>query len=155
MIFLNENSTSIVGQSLFQMTLLLVFIIIRVTAYTLLFVEGLIEFVFNGKHLNVYVITISLLGIENCNPVILTSNITSTRIQLLQLVEYDHTQVIRWKIEISHSMYYRCMHSNVSVVHNGEHDYLLDVNRKQCAQMHESDTTLRIWRTNDKWPEDK
>lgn len=132
------------------MTSLLVFIIIRVTAYILSFVQGLIEFDCNGEHLNVYVTTISLFGIENCNPVALTTNVTSTRIQLLQLAEYNHTQVIRWKIEISHSMYYCGMHSNVSVVHNGEHDYLLDVSRKQCNQMHESDTTLRIWRTSDK-----
>lgn len=134
------------------MTLLLAFIIIRVSAYTLSYVQGLIEFDCNGEHLNV---TISLLGTENCDPLALTTNVTNRRIQLLQLAEYDHTQVIQCKIEISRSMYYCGMHSNVPVVHNGKHDYLLDVSRKQCAQMHESDTTLRIWRASDKWPKDK
>ena len=61
---------------------------------------------------------------------------TDTYIQLLQLSSYGHTEIIQCKIEITRHIYHCGMHSHISVVHNGQAEYLLETNRDKCLQMH-------------------
>lgn len=100
--------------------------------------NALIGYDCSGKHLNAT--TISLLDTGDCAPDELTTNSTESYIQLLQLSDYQYTDAIHCKVEVSRTIYYCGMHSHVSIVHNGQHEYLVDISRKQCLQMHQDGT---------------
>lgn len=100
--------------------------------------DALIGYDCSGKHLNAT--TISLLDTGECTPDEISTNSTETYIQLLQLSDYQYTDVIQCKVEVSRTIYYCGMHSHVSIVHNGQHEYLVDVSHKQCLQMHQDGT---------------
>lgn len=87
-----------------------------------------------GSHLNTT--TISLLDTGECAIDEIKTNSTQTYVQLLQLSDYQYTDVIQCKVEISRTIFYCGMHSHISAVQNGQHQYLLDINHLQCTQMH-------------------
>jgi len=118
------NTRIIFAQSMMYITLLLS---ISITAH------GLIGFDCGGQHLNIT--SVSLLGAGDCNLRYKTPNVTNVYIQLLQLSEYNYAEVLQCKVEISRTIYYCGMHSHVSVVNNGQMEYLLETGYTRCRQM--------------------
>lgn len=94
---------------------------------------SLIGFDCGGRHLNIT--TISLLDVGECNLNIKKPTTTEVYIQLLQLSEYSHAEVIQCKVEISRTIYHCGMHSHISVVHNGRADYVREVGYTQCFNL--------------------
>ena len=62
---------------------------------------------------------------ENAEPI--SGELT---IQLLQLSELSTTTVMQYKIETDRTIYYSGMHSHVSIVYNGQQQYLHTVPRE-------------------------
>lgn len=58
--------------------------------------------------------------------------------QLLQLNDYSETPVLQCKVEIRRTVYHCGMWSHVSVVANGEGEYLQEVSSGTCADMHKT-----------------
>jgi len=87
-----------------------------------------------GTHLNTT--TISLLRTGDCDLKLHAPVNTTVYIQLLQLSTYNHAEVIQCKVGVSRTIYHCGMHSHVSIVHNGQASYLLDVTYNKCVQMH-------------------
>jgi len=75
-----------------------------------------------GQYLNIT--SVSLLDVGECNLDYRKPNASDTYVQLLQLSDYNHAEVIQCKVEISRTIYYCGMHSHVSVVQNGRADYI-------------------------------
>lgn len=84
--------------------------------------------------------TISLLDIEDCDTPRLTVNVTKTYVQLLQLSDYDHTEVIQCKIKIKRTVLHCGMYSHTSAVHNGIAEYLLETDYERCRRLHQDGT---------------
>lgn len=99
---------------------------------------GLIGFDCGGQHLNIT--TISLLDVGECNLNVKQPNTSDVYIQLLQLSEYNHAEVIQCKVEISRTIYHCGMHSHISVVHNGRADYVREVGYSQCLTLFQEGT---------------
>src|SRR5580765_3410146 len=94
---------------------------------------ALIGFDCGGQHLNVT--SISLLDVGECNLNYRKTNSSNIYVQLLQLSDYNHAEVIQCKIEISRAIYHCGMHSHVSVVHNGKADYIHETGYTQCLRI--------------------
>lgn len=95
--------------------------------------HALIGFDCGGPHLNVT--SVSLLGAGDCNLDYRTPNSTSVYIQLLQLSEYNYAEVTQCKVEISRTIYYCGMHSHISIVNNGQMEYLMEIGYTRCLRM--------------------
>jgi len=95
--------------------------------------SALIGFDCGGQNLNVT--TVSLLDVGECDLKIRKPNTSSVHIQLLQLSDYSHTEVIQCKIEISRTIFHCGMHSHISAVHNGKADYVHETGHSQCMRM--------------------
>jgi len=96
-------------------------------------VNGLIGFDCGGQHLNIT--SVSLLGAGDCNLDYRTPNSSEVYIQLLQLSEYNHAEVIQCKVEISRRIQYCGMHSHTSTVNNARMEYLLETGHTKCLRM--------------------
>lgn len=59
-----------------------------------------------------------------------------TYIQLLQLSNFNHVEVIQCKITVPRTVFHCGMHSHVSIVNNGQGSYLLEITRERCLHMH-------------------
>lgn len=101
-------------------------------------VNGLIGFDCGGQHLNIT--SVSLLGAGDCNLDYRTPNSSEVYIQLLQLSEYNHAEVIQCKVEISRRILYCGMHSHVSTVNNARMEYLLETGYTKCLRMFQDGT---------------
>lgn len=99
-------------------------------------VQGLIGYDCGSRQLSVT--TISLRDVGDCNIPRRPINTTKTFIQLLQINEYDEIPVIQCKVEIHRTIYYCGMNSHISVVKHGENEYIYEVSRSACMDMHES-----------------
>lgn len=100
--------------------------------------QSLIAYDCNGEHLNVT--TISLVNIGECDLEIPTTQEEDRHIQLLQLSDYEVTDIIQCRIEIVRNIYYCGMHSHMSAVENGYNEYLHDVSAQSCRRLHEEGT---------------
>ncbi|KOC58647.1 hypothetical protein WH47_04874 [Habropoda laboriosa] len=69
-------------------------------------------------------------------------NYKPTDIQLLQLADFNNVPVIQCHIEIDRTIFYCGMHSHVSVVHNGRHQYIQTTPREACQLLHTTGSTL-------------
>jgi hypothetical protein len=96
-------------------------------------VTPLIGFDCSGQHLNITVI--SFLDVEECELHIPKTNTTNVYIQLLQLSEYNYAKVLQCKIEIWRTIYHCGMYSHISVVHNGQANYLHETGYTQCRRL--------------------
>lgn len=96
-------------------------------------VRALIGFDCGSRHLNVT--TVSLLGTGDCNIDNHTPNATEVYIQLLQLSTYNYAEVIQCKVEVSRTIYHCGMHSHVSIVNNGQTEYLMEIGYTRCLRM--------------------
>src|SRR5580765_3398282 len=94
---------------------------------------ALIGFDCGGQHLNIT--SVSLLDVGECNFNYRKPNTSEVYVQLLQLSDYNHAEVIQCKVEISRSIYHCGMHSHVSVVHNGKADYIHETGYTQCLRI--------------------
>ncbi|XP_057322535.1 uncharacterized protein LOC130665921 [Microplitis mediator] len=84
--------------------------------------------------------TLSLLNIKDCDIPISQPAKTDTKIQLLQLVEMSHIQVIQCKIILNRAIY-NCGHwSHVSTVANGHMEYVQEISREACKGILETKT---------------
>lgn len=101
-------------------------------------VNGLIGFDCGGQHLNIT--SVSLLGVGDCNLDHQAPNSSETYIQLLQLSEYDHAEVIQCKVELSRRIQYCGMHSHVSTVDNARMEYVLETGHAKCLRMFQDGT---------------
>lgn len=87
-----------------------------------------------GTHLNITII--SLVHTGDCELRIENTTTTDTYVQLLQLSNYNYVETLHCKIEISRNIYHCGMHFHVSMVHNGQANYLKEIPREQCKHMH-------------------
>lgn len=97
---------------------------------------GLIGYDCGGQGLNIT--SISLLNVGECEVEDLNPKSEDTYLQLLQLSEYDNTQVIQCKIEIDRTIFYCGMHSHISAVQNGRKEYIMETNYNVCRRLHDS-----------------
>lgn len=88
----------------------------------------------SGQSLNLT--TMSLLSVGECT-VPNNEPVKEPRyIQLMQLMDFDQTPVIQCRIEMDRSVFYCGMHSHISLVHNGRREYIVQVSRDTCKQLH-------------------
>ena len=97
---------------------------------------GLIGYDCGSKALNIS--TLSLIDVGQCD--ILEDTIKSTKqyVQLLQVNEFTEVRVMQCKVEIHRTIYHCGMHSHISIVRNGESEYIQDTNEYTCREMHRS-----------------
>ncbi|KOC70172.1 hypothetical protein WH47_08649 [Habropoda laboriosa] len=86
--------------------------------------------------------TFSIIDPIPCNSEDSSMSYKPTDIQLLQLADFDNIPVIQCRIEIDRTIYYCGMHSHVSVVHNGYHQYIQTTPREACQLLHSTGATL-------------
>ena len=98
-------------------------------------IYGLIGYDCGAKYLNVT--TLSLRDVGECEIPDSPINTTLKYVQLLQLNEYKETPVIQCKVEVHRTVYYCGAFSHVSLVMNGENEYLYEVSRAACQNLHE------------------
>ena len=79
--------------------------------------------------------TISLLDVGQCEIPSNQLNITRKYVQLLQVNEFVETKVIQCKLEIHRTIYHCGMYSHISVVKNGEHEYIYSISREACRKL--------------------
>ena len=109
--------------------------------WTLLFtviggVYGFIGYDCGSRHLNVT--TLSLLEVRNCDLRESKINITRRYLQLLQINQYTETRIIQCKLEIHRTIYYCGINSHISIVLNGENEYINDVSISACQDIHKT-----------------
>ena len=51
---------------------------------------------------------------------------------------YTETRIIQCKMEIHGTIYYCGMNSNISILSNGENEYINDVSRSACQDVHKT-----------------
>lgn len=100
--------------------------------------KAIIGYDCGGVILNVT--TVSLLDIKGCEAEDIEPETANVKIQLLQLSDYQHTEVQQCKIEIDRTIYYCGMHSHVSIVQNGRREYIQETTAQSCKQMYNSGT---------------
>ena len=105
-----------------------------VLAYLCVRAWGLIGYDCGSQTVNIT--TYSLIDVGECD--IPDNNITVSKqyIELIQLNEFNNLQVMQCKVEIHRTVYYCGMNSHVSIVRNGEAEYIQDVTEKSCQTMH-------------------
>jgi hypothetical protein len=97
-------------------------------------VPALIGYECGTRKMNVT--TISLRNIGECDIPENTINIMKTYVQLLQINEYSEINIIQCKIEIHRTVYHCGIHSHISIVLNGENEYIHDINKRECKDLH-------------------
>lgn len=103
-------------------------------------VMGLIGYDCGGEGLNIT--SLSLTDIADCHVDNLEPKTEETYIQLLQLNEFDATSAIQCRIEIDRNIYYCGMHSHISAVTNGHHEYIQEINSDVCRRIHDTGTLV-------------
>ncbi|XP_043277259.1 uncharacterized protein [Venturia canescens] len=89
-----------------------------------------------GPNLNIT--TISLNNVGECNVPINAPIPRETYIQLLQLSDFSHVEVVQCRVEIDRTIYYCGMSSHVSVVQNGRQIYLHELDERGCRKLQET-----------------
>ena len=87
---------------------------------------------------NLNVTTLSLLEVEECELPETNVDVSKKYVQLLQINEYSETKIIQCKFETHRTVYYCGMHSHISIVLNGENEYINDVSRSACEDVHKT-----------------
>lgn len=82
--------------------------------------------------------TISLNGIGECNIPLSEPKPTDVYIQLLQLSEFDSTEVMQCKVKIDRTITHCGMSSHNSAVHGGHQVYLQDLDERACQRLQET-----------------
>lgn len=82
--------------------------------------------------------TISITEVGDCDIHPKEINTTEPFIQLLQLKEYSLTKVIQCKIEVDRNIYYCGAYSHMSVVHSGHMEYIEEISKERCLDIHKS-----------------
>ena len=95
--------------------------------------------------------TLSSLEVGECDLPRSQVHFERTYIQLLQLTGFSNTKVIQCKIEIRRAISHCGMQSHSSIFANDHSEYIHDVTRDQCNQMHTIGTflvssSLQIWK---------
>ncbi|XP_029668860.1 uncharacterized protein LOC115238865 [Formica exsecta] len=98
--------------------------------------HSLIGYDCGGQGLNIT--SLSLLDIGRCEVDNLEPNKEDVYVQLLQLSEYDRTDVIQCKIEVDQTIYYCGMHSHISIVQGGRRQYMHELSDSICKKMQNS-----------------
>ena len=91
---------------------------------------------------NLNVTTLSLINIGECDIPAESVNVTSRYIQLLQLNEFTDTKVLQCKVEIHRTIYHCGMHSHISIVQNGETNFIREISREACQDAHLTGTIV-------------
>lgn len=91
---------------------------------------------FDCNHPNTNVTTISNIEVESCPDEYEVKAIRETRIQLLQQDLYATANLKLCKVTVRRTAYYCGMHSHVSVLPQGDADYMYEVGREQCRDLH-------------------
>lgn len=92
--------------------------------------SALLGFDCGGSGMNVT--TMSLLDTGDCDMPITEPRSSDVYVQLLQLAEFENTQVSQCRVEIDRTIYYCGMSSHISIVQNGRRVYLMDVPLEAC-----------------------
>ena len=88
------------------------------------------------------VTTLSLLELGECDLPRSQVHVEITYMQLLQLSGFSNTKVIQCKVKIRRAISHCGMHSLISIVASGHSEYIQDVARDQCNQIHTIATFL-------------
>ncbi|KYN00581.1 hypothetical protein ALC62_08650 [Cyphomyrmex costatus] len=87
--------------------------------------------------------TLSLLDVGNCNLEDVEPQEEETYIQLMQMSDYDKVPAVQCRVEVNRVIHYCGMHSDISVVHNGQREYFQEIGEQSCRRLHETGV-LRI-----------
>ncbi|XP_067212969.1 uncharacterized protein [Linepithema humile] len=101
---------------------------------------GLTGYDCTGNGLNIT--TLSLIDIGDCNLDSIEPNREETYIQLLQLSDFHRIKIIQCKVEIDRIVYHCGMHSHISIVHNGQRNYVQEIGSIGCSRLHETGTVV-------------
>ena len=96
--------------------------------------DGLIAYDCGSSASNIT--TLSLRDVDDCEITRPILNITTVRVQFLQVNEFSFVHVKQCKIEVHRDIYHCGMHSHNSVIRNGKASYVMDLTREMCDQMH-------------------
>lgn len=85
---------------------------------------------------NLNVTTLSLLDVDSCElpPISITTQ--EQYIELLQVNTYKEATVTQCKIEVHRTVYHCGMFSHISVVIEGENNYIKSISREACLEAH-------------------
>lgn len=100
--------------------------------------SGLLGYDCGGVNLNIT--SLSLTDMAECNLPDIEPDAEDAYLQLLQLNEFDHTEVIQCRIEIDRDISYCGMSSHVSVVENGKRNFIKEMDRGACKRLHDTGT---------------
>lgn len=89
-----------------------------------------------GPNLNIT--TISLNNVGECTAPEEVPPPKETYVQLLQLSDFSHTEVVQCRVEIDRIIYYCGMSSHISIVHNGHQNYLHELDERGCRNLQET-----------------
>lgn len=87
-------------------------------------------------------ILLSLTDIAECQLENVETTTKEVYLQLLQLNEFDYTEVFQCKIDVDRTIYYCGMHSHISDVHNGRREHISETNFGSCRRLIETRTIL-------------
>lgn len=96
--------------------------------------QGLIGYDCGAQSLNVT--TLSLMDVGECDISQNKIDIEQKYVQLLQINEFFHTMIRQCKLEMHRTVYYCGMHSHISIVSNGESEYIYETTRSLCEDLH-------------------
>ena len=113
-----------------------IFVILLVT--TIRSGMGFIAYDDGSSNMNMSVL--SLNRIQECRIPIPNPVFIKTKIQLLQVTDFSEVHVIQCKVEIRRSIYHCGMHSHISIVSNGDIEYIEDVSHDACKRAHKTYT---------------
>ena len=97
---------------------------------------GFIGYDCGSRYLNIT--TLSLLEVGKCEIPEPNINVTRNYVQLLQINDYSETKVIQCKIEVHRTVYYCGMYSHISIVLNGENEFISEISKSACEEVHQT-----------------
>ena len=97
-------------------------------------VYAIVAYECSSSQLNIT--TISLLQVGDCNLPESKVNAVELFIQLIQFSNIATTPVMQCKVVIKRTIYHCGMHSHISVVENGQGEYLHEILHDVCEIMH-------------------
>lgn len=96
--------------------------------------DGLVAYDCGAPGMNIT--TLKLNDVQSCDVTFQEPTSTTSQIQLLQSAESFPVRILQCKIEISRLIHHCGMHSHSSIVKNGFIEYMKEVPREACFELH-------------------
>lgn len=97
---------------------------------------------YNSAENGLNITTLPFIDIGNCNLKNIESRREETYVQLLQLSDFNRVKIIQCKVEVDCIIYHCEMHSHISIVHNGQRNYIQEIRSIGCSRLHDTGTLI-------------